>query len=94
MLDIRRTVTLRLPQTWRHLPPGTPLVMALALWACVMLVTGAVLAPLVGWRPLAPLGFALLAALLMACWAVCAPFERAQNEWRRTVNNASKETRS
>lgn len=93
MLGIRRTVTLRLPQTWRHRPPGTPLVVALALWACVMLITGAVLVPLVGWGPLAPLGLALLAALLVVCWAVCVPFERAQSEWRRTVDNASKEER-
>lgn len=93
MLDIRRAVALHLPQTWRHLP-GTPLVVALALWACVMLITGAVLVPYVGWGPLVPLGLALLAALLVVCWAVCVPFERAQSEWRRTVNNASKETRS
>ncbi len=92
MFDIRRTLAPRLPRFSQRLP-ATPLVVALALWACVMLIVAAILVPRAGWRLVAPLGLALLAALLVVCWAVCVPFERAQQQWRRTVSNASKETR-
>lgn len=93
MLDIRRTFAARLPRLTQHLP-GTPLVAALALWVCVMLIAAAILVPRAGWGVMAPVGLAVLAALLVLCWVVCVPFERAQREWRRTVDNASKETRS
>lgn len=93
MLDIGRTLAARLPRLAQHLP-GTPLVVALALWACVMLIVASILVPRVGWGLVAPLALALLVALLVLCWVVCVPFERAQREWRRIVDNASKETRS
>ncbi len=93
MFHISRAFTRRLARAPRSLL-ATPLVVALALWACVMLIAGAVLVPLAGWGLMAPVGLIVLTALLVVCWAVCVPFERAQREWRTTVNNASKETKS
>lgn len=87
MLAAKRIFARYMPRGSKHLA-ATPLVVALGLWVCVMVITAAILVPWTGWGLIAPLGLALLVALLAVCWAICVPFERAQQEWRRTVAGA------
>lgn len=68
---------------------GAPLVMALLLWVCLLLPLAVWGLPLLGGPVTVVVALVLLAGLLAICLAVCGPFERNEEEWRRLVREAA-----
>ncbi len=69
---------------------GTPLMVAIVVWICVMALVGAVTAPLFGWRAVLVIGPVLLALILAACWLLCVPYERARTQWDSAAREAAR----
>ena len=68
---------------------GAPLLMALLLWVCLLLPLVVWGLPLLGGPATMTVALVLLAGLLAICLAVCGPFERNEEEWRRLVQEAA-----
>lgn len=57
--------------SWR-VPYGTPMLLALMLWVCSLLLVMILVAPFFGGRIAGIVGLGLLVFLVLACRAICA----------------------
>ena len=57
--------------TWR-VPCGTPMLLALMLWVCSLLLVLILVAPFFGFRVASIVGLGLLVFFVLACRAICA----------------------
>jgi hypothetical protein len=69
---------------------GAGVWLALGLWLCLGLLLVAFGLPVLGWPALFVVDAALLVGLLIICFVLCRPAERAREEWQRTVAEASR----
>lgn len=57
-------------QVWR-VPCGTPMLLALMLWVCSLLLVMILVAPFLGARTTSIVGLGLLVFFVLACRAIC-----------------------